>query len=114
QSCFAVRTESSRCDVSVKTSDTTVQAYNSYGGNSFYVGGATPAAGSSPSRAYKLSYNRPFNTRGNGNARSFVFSAEYPMVRFLESNGYDVSYMSTADLARNVGAANPILAPHGV
>jgi hypothetical protein len=32
------------------------------------------------------------------------------MVRFLEAQGYDVSYMSTADLARNVGAANPILA----
>ncbi|PYQ72351.1 MAG: hypothetical protein DMG01_24295, partial [Acidobacteria bacterium] len=107
---FVVRNDASTSDVIVKTSDTTWQAYNSYGGNSFYVGGATPAAGSSPARAYKLSYNRPFNTRGNGNARSFVFSAEYPMVRFLESNGYDVSYLSTADLARNAGAANPILA----
>ena len=107
---FVVRNDASTSDVIVKTSDTTWQAYNSYGGNSFYVGGATPAAGSIPARAYKLSYNRPFNTRGNGNARSFVFSAEYPMVRFLEANGYDVSYMSTADLARNVGVANPILA----
>src|SRR5438128_3013206 len=107
---FVVRNDASTSDVIVKTSDTTWQAYNSYGGNSFYVGGATPAAGSNPARAYKLSYNRPFNTRGNGNARSFVFSAEYPMVRFLESNGYDVSYLSTADLARNAGAANPILA----
>ena len=39
-----------------QTSDTTWQAYNSYGGNSLYTG--SPAG-----RAYKVSYNRPFITR---------------------------------------------------
>src|SRR5437899_1408547 len=73
---FVVRNDASTSDVIVKTSDTTWQAYNSYGGNSFYVGGATPAAGSNPARAYKLSYNRPFNTRGNGNARNLRFSPD--------------------------------------
>ena len=30
----------------------------------------------------------------------FVFNAEYPMVRFLEANGYDVSYIAGADTDR--------------
>ena len=44
-------------------------------------------------RAWKVSYNRPFNTRGDS-AEDFVFNAEYPMVRWLEANGYDVSYFT--------------------
>ena len=75
-----------------QTSDTTWQAYNSYGGNSLYTG-------SPDGRAYKVSYNRPFTTR-QSSPEDFVFNAEYPMVRFLESNGYDVSYTSGVDTDR--------------
>jgi hypothetical protein len=46
-----------------------------------------------------VSYNRPFDTRDH-DARSFVFSAEYPMVRWLEANGYDVKYVSGVDTDR--------------
>src|SRR2546425_5690854 len=84
---FIVRDDGSTSDLLVQTSDTTWQAYNSYGGNSLYAG----APGADPARAYKVSYNRPITTREGGNARSFLFSAEYPMVRWLEANGYDVS-----------------------
>jgi hypothetical protein len=89
---FVVRNDASHSDLLFQTSDTTWQAYNQYGGNSLYVG--SPAG-----RAYKVSYNRPFTTRGTG-AEDFVFNAEYPMVRFLESNGYDVSYFAGADTDR--------------
>ena len=82
---FIVRNDASTSAVLFQTSDTTWQAYNQYGGNSLYVG--SPAG-----RAYKVSYNRPFTTRGTG-PEDWVFNAEYPMVRFLESNGYDVSYI---------------------
>lgn len=95
---FVVResdTATHRSDIVFQTSDTTWQAYNQYGGNSLYVGNPV-------GRAYKVSYNRPFTTRGTG-AEDFVFNAEYPMVRWLESNGYDVSYMSGVDTDR-VGA----------
>ena len=44
-----------------------------------------------------MSYNRPFTTRGNDNGRDFLFANEYPMIRFLEQNGYDVSYVSGLD-----------------
>jgi len=89
---FVVRDDARHSDLLVQTSDTTWQAYNTYGGNSLYVG--APAG-----RAYKVSYNRPFTTRGTS-AEDFVFNSEYPMVRFLEANGYDVSYFSGADTDR--------------
>ncbi len=92
---FVVRDDETPADVIVQTSDTTWQAYNTYGGNSLYVGGP----GVDPGRAYKVSYNRPITTRGT-TPEDFVFNAEYPMVRWLEANGYNVSYMSGADTDR--------------
>lgn len=89
---FVVRNDSSHSNLLFQTSDTTWQAYNTYGGNSLYVG-------SPDGRAYKVSYNRPITTRDTG-AEDFVFNAEYPMVRFLEANGYDVSYAAGADTDR--------------
>jgi hypothetical protein len=87
-----VRDDASRSALLLQTSDTTWHAYNQYGGNSLYVG--SPAG-----RAYKVSYNRPITTRGTSPEDSF-FAAEYPMVRFLEANGYDVSYTSGVDTDR--------------
>src|SRR5204862_2284791 len=70
--------------------------------NSLYKGSG-PGGGPAPGRAYKVSYNRPFNNRaqtyGYG-PQSWVFYNEYPMVRFLEQNGYDVSYQSGVDTDR--------------
>ena len=51
-------------------------------------------------RAYKVSYNRPFNTRSVDNGQDWVFNAEYPMVRWLEANGYNVSYFTGVDSDR--------------
>ena len=50
-------------------------------------------------RAYKVSYNRPFTTRGYA-PEDWVFNAEYPMVRWMERNGYDVSYTTGVDSQR--------------
>jgi hypothetical protein len=89
---FVVRDDNSTSDLLFQTSDTTWQAYNTFGGNSLYVG--SPAG-----RAYKVSYNRPFNTRA-GSPEDWVFNAEYPMVRWLEANGYDVAYTTGVDTDR--------------
>jgi len=88
---FIVRNDSSTSKMVFQTSDTTWQAYNTYGGASLYEGVAPV------NRAYKLSYNRPFATRSVGNGRDYLFANEYPMIRFLERNGYDVSYISGLD-----------------
>ena len=90
---FIVRDDSSHSDVVFQTSDPTWQAYNDYGGSSFYHGGAN-------GRTYKASYNRPFATRGGSTNHDFFFANEYPAVRFLEKNGYDVSYMAGVDSDR--------------
>jgi Bacterial Ig domain/Purple acid Phosphatase, N-terminal domain len=99
---FVVRDDASTSSLLFQTDDTTWQAYNQYGGNSVYMG-TGPGGGSQAGRAFKVSYNRPFSTRGQGTGygpSNFVFYAEYPMVRFLESNGYDVSYFSGLDTDR--------------
>ncbi len=89
---FVVRDDSRHSDMLFQTSDTTWQAYNDYGGASLY--------GGPNGRATKISYNRPFSTRGGISARDFLFANEYPMIRFLERNGYDVTYLSGVDSDR--------------
>jgi hypothetical protein len=90
---FVVRNDASHSDLVVQTSDTTWQAYNSWGGNSFYTGAPD-------GRAYMVSYNRPFANRQGITERDYLFGAEFPMIRFLERNGYDVSYLSGVDTDR--------------
>jgi hypothetical protein len=97
---FVVRNDSSHSDILFRTNDTTWVAYNDYGGNNVYYGNTSSSTG----RAYKVSYNRPMNLRSEGGGygtSNYVFYGEYPMVRWLESNGYNVSYESSIDLVRN-------------
>ncbi|MQY03478.1 DUF4082 domain-containing protein [Actinomadura macrotermitis] len=95
---FVVRNDASHSDMVFKTSDSTWQAYNQWGGNSLYHGDSAVASG----RAVKVSYNRPFTTRDTSPwGRDFVFANEYPMIRFLEGNGYDVSYLASMDADGN-------------
>jgi hypothetical protein len=90
---FVVRHDLGDADILLQTSDTTWQAYNDYGGNSLYVG--APA-----SRAYKVSYNRPMVLRGKEYRRASFWANEFPTIRWLEANGYDVEYSTGVDTAR--------------
>ncbi|WP_250286526.1 DUF4082 domain-containing protein [Frankia sp. CiP1_Cm_nod2] len=91
---FVVRDDSSHSDLTLQTSDSTWTAYNAYGGNSLYKG--SPAG-----RAYKVSYNRPYQSRvSEVDGHNWIFAAEYPMIRFLEANGYDLTYTTDVDSAR--------------
>src|SRR6266478_3808053 len=89
---FVVRNDSSHSDILEQASDTTWQAYNDYGGNSLYSGNPV-------GRAYKVSYNRPLNPSQSTGWDFFVH--ESPIVRFLEANGYDVTYSTGVDTDRN-------------
>ena len=96
---FVVRNDASHSALLFQTSDETWQAYNDYGGHSVY--GPTDAFDLT-NRAYKVSYNRPFNTRVfQEESVTFLFGTEYPMLRWLEFNGYDVTYFTGMDAARN-------------
>ena len=96
QIAFVVRNDSSTSDIVFQTADETWQAYNPYGGHSLYG----PTNFDLTNRAYKVSYNRPFNTLSLEN-ESWIMYAEYPMIRWLEANGYDVTYISSVDSARS-------------
>ncbi|MQA29460.1 MAG: hypothetical protein GEU82_06425 [Luteitalea sp.] len=97
---FVVRDDTGRSAVIFQTADESWQAYNRYGlGNSY--SGLTPAgeATGQANRAYKVSYNRPITNRETGSVNQ-LFNAEYPMIRWLERNGYDVSYFTGVDADR--------------
>ena len=93
---FIVRDDESRADLFYQTADTAWQAYNRAGITSTY-GSFDPAR--PMERAYKVSMNRPYVTR-DYRAVNMVFNAEYPMIRWLEANGYDVSYTTGVDSDR--------------
>lgn len=85
-----------KADLLFQTSDTVWQVYNNYGGTSTYGdmdGNVTIR------RSYKASYNRPMMTRKH-RACNMLWGSEYPMIRWLEQNGYDVAYQSGIDTDR--------------
>ncbi|WP_303310999.1 N,N-dimethylformamidase beta subunit family domain-containing protein [Hymenobacter sp. BT730] len=98
---FIVRDDAGTSDLLFQTSDATWQAYNIYGDNN---NGKSLYTAVSGSKASKVSYNRPFVTRngggGGGASEDWLFNAEYPMIRWLEANGYDVSYSTDVDTDR--------------
>jgi len=99
---FVVRDDASHSDILFQTADETWQAYNSQGGNSLYSCTINCPPGNP--KAYKgaamVSYNRPWHSGEDDNGASWFMYAEYPMIRFLERNGYDVSYTSGVDASR--------------
>ncbi len=108
---FVVRNDASTSHLLFQTSDETWEAYNEWQpstdatpdpttvGHSLY--GPTDLFDIT-NRAYRVSYNRPFHTRDfQDESLSYVFGPEYAMVRWLEANGYDVSYFTSVDAARN-------------
>ncbi|MBZ6077194.1 DUF4082 domain-containing protein [Microvirga sp. WGZ8] len=114
---FIVRNDEDKSDITFQTSDTTWQAYNAWGGASLYVGDVPlnpedmisyippncSCGLTAIGRAYAVSYNRPFITTSSprGGPWDFIFGAEYPAIRWLEQNGYDINYISGVDSSRD-------------
>ena len=91
---FIVRDDDGQSDIVFQTDDATWQAYNSWGGTSFYPN--IPGAIQAPA----ISYNRPMDAL----SFSYYVDMELPAIMWLEKNGYDVSYMTNVDTARNGGS----------
>jgi hypothetical protein len=85
---FVVRDERA-ADLYFQTSVTTYQAYNNWGGKSLYAFNSTGAP------ATKVSFDRPYSLAAG--PADFLLHWEYPMVRFLEREGYDVTYGTNID-----------------
>jgi hypothetical protein len=81
----------SRAAYLIKNDVYTWQAWNPYGGYDFYAGMGPCPAGVYPlcSRARVVSFDRPY---GYGSGAGDFLGNEYPLVRFAEKHGLDVSY----------------------
>jgi len=97
QIVFVVRNDASHAAMVFRTADASWQAYNPYGGHSFYGPDSTFDL---TNRAYKVSYNRPYATLNLEN-QTWISYAESPMIEWLEANGYDVTYIASVDAARS-------------
>ncbi|MGC8712879.1 MAG: N,N-dimethylformamidase beta subunit family domain-containing protein, partial [Leptodesmis sp.] len=94
---FVVRDDDRPADLGFQASFTTYEAYNNYGGYSTY--GNNSMGGQ---RAYEVSFNRPtVQSVGLGDASNNMLTWEYNMARWLESQGYDVTYYTNLDVHSN-------------
>ncbi len=100
---FVVRDDNGTSDILFQSSFTTFLAYNTFGGSSLYSFNSPGGQ-----RAYKVSFDRPFiqpatfspTATGSGDFNN-ILRWEYNMVRWLESQGYDVSYLTNVDIHSN-------------
>ena len=99
---FVVRDDSSTASVLFQSSFTTSAAYNRYGGYSLYDFSSTGGQ-----RAFKISFDRPSKELDE---YSNVLRYEYNMIRWMESQGYDVTYVTNLDIHVNPS----LLAQHRV
>jgi hypothetical protein len=92
---FVVRDDARPSALLFQSSVTTFAAYNNWGGKSLY------AFNSANAPARKVSFDRPYAIDAYGvrldGASDFLRRWEYNAVRFLEREGYDVSYTTDVD-----------------
>ncbi|MGZ5271247.1 MAG: N,N-dimethylformamidase beta subunit family domain-containing protein, partial [Ramlibacter sp.] len=90
---FVVRDDASPSTYVFQSAVTTSQAYNNWGGKSLYAFNSTGEA------ARKVSFNRPYQRQAYADAGSGQFlNYEVNFLRFLEREGYDVSYLTNIDV----------------
>jgi hypothetical protein len=92
---FVVRDDARESALVFQSSVTTFAAYNNWGGKSLYGFNS----GNQPAR--KVSFDRPYATNPYGTrldgAGDFLRRWEYNAVRFLEREGYDLTYVTDVD-----------------
>lgn len=83
----------------VQASVNTWEAYNNWGGKSLYMfnSSSSEVQASQTNAAAMVSFSRPFGT--DGNAGPWLW--ELNMVRYLERDGYNVSYQTDVDTDEN-------------
>lgn len=98
---FVVRDDSSTSKVLFQSSFTTFQAYNDYGNDASDQYSLYDFKSSPPKRAFKVSFDRPFAQTLGGSQFDTLLRWEYNMVRWLESQSYDISYVTNLDIHTN-------------
>jgi hypothetical protein len=76
----------------------TYEAYNAWGGDSLYPGGADRVGITGTTQGVEVSYERPYDSiTGAGE----FFARDVAMVRFLERYGYPVSYTTSESVSED-------------
>src|SRR6185312_12080667 len=107
---FVVRDDSSTAPVVYSLDTTTWQAYNFWGGagnndvgydlyGRFNDVTGDPTGG----RAFTVSYDRPYLDEGSTDGAGEFFNWDFPLITWMESKGYDMSYVTSSDLEANPG-----------
>jgi len=86
---LTVMDPASRATYLVQNSVLTWQAWNTYGGYDLYGGGPPGQTPTYDARARVVSFDRPYAT---GDGASDFLGEEYPLIRFMEEHGLDVTY----------------------
>ncbi|MHB8191420.1 MAG: N,N-dimethylformamidase beta subunit family domain-containing protein [Ferrimicrobium sp.] len=88
---------SSHATYVIMNANLTWQAFNSFGGYDLYQGGPPGLTGyPPPQRSRVLSFDRPY---GYGNGAANFMTNEYPLIRFMEKHGLNVTYWTDITLA---------------
>jgi hypothetical protein len=100
---FVVRDDTSDSSILVQASTNTWQAYNTWGDASLYGSfGADRTYVSKTRRAYRVSYDRPYDATlrgGTSYGAGEFFAWEYDFVRWAEAEGYDMTYTTNVDVS---------------
>ena len=99
---FVVRDDASTADVVYSMDVSTWQAYNFFGGRNLYGQfNDTTLASLGNSRAYTVSLDRPYLVQGSVDGAGMFMVWDFPLVRWMESKGYDMTYVTSVDLESN-------------
>ncbi|MBU7587107.1 MAG: DUF4082 domain-containing protein [Nostoc sp. TH1S01] len=97
---FVVRDDNTNSDILFQSSFNNMLAYNSMSGYSTYAWNSMNGQ-----RAFKVSYDVPFIQASSGywiaNDTNSMLRYEYNMARWLESQGYNVTYVTNVDVHNN-------------
>ncbi len=111
---FVVRDDSSTSAIVYSFDVNTWQAYNFWAGSGNNNVGINlygrindvTLANLSGSRAYTVSFDRPYLDQGSLDGAGNFMTWDFPLVRWMESQGYDVSYITDVDLEANSNILN--------
>lgn len=91
---FVVRDDQQLADFVYKVAVNTYQAYNNWGGKSLYPQNSVGKPAS------KVSFDRPYS---QWDGAGHFFDWDFPMIRWLEREGYNVTYITDVDAHADAG-----------
>ncbi|HZR39500.1 MAG TPA: choice-of-anchor D domain-containing protein [Ktedonobacteraceae bacterium] len=111
---FVVRDDSGTADIVYSMDVTTWQAYSYWSGagnknigyNLYGEFNDSTQAFVADTRAYTVSFDRPYMDQGSEDGAGNFMVWDYPMIHWMESQGYNITYVTDVDLESNPNLFN--------